>query len=193
MEYILVFVSAALVNNFVLSRSLGICPFIGVSKRLDTSLGMGLAVTFVMALASAITHLVFGYVLSPMGLEYLHIIVFVLITACLVQVVEMYLKKHSPGLYKALGIFLPLITTNCAVLGALLLNIELFSGNLLLAIVHAVGAAAGFTLALVLFSGIRDRLSYSRIPKVFDGVPIAMIIAGLMSIAFLGFTGMINL
>jgi electron transport complex protein RnfA len=193
MEIVLVFISAALVNNFVLSRSLGICPFIGVSKKLDTSLGMGVAVTFVMALASVITHSVFNWVLVPMGLEFLYIIAFVLITACLVQVVEMYLKKNNPGLYRALGIFLPLITTNCAVLGVLLLNVELFAGSLLLSLVHAVGAAAGFTLALVLFSGIRDRLGYSPIPKLFEGVPIAMIVAGLMSIAFLGFTGMVNL
>jgi electron transport complex protein RnfA len=193
MEVFLVFISAALVNNFVLSRSLGICPFIGVSKRLDTSLSMGLAVTFVMTLASVITFLVYYYVLSPMGLEYLYIITFVLITACLVQLVEMYLKKYSPVLYKALGIFLPLITTNCAVLGVLLLNIELFAGSLLLAVVHALGAAAGFTLALVLFSGIRDRLAYSSVPKIFEGLPLVMIVAGLMSIAFLGFAGMIVL
>jgi electron transport complex protein RnfA len=193
MEVFLVFISAALVNNFVLSRSLGICPFIGVSKRLDTSLGMGLAVAFVMSFASVVTFLVYNYLLVPLGLEYLQIISFVLITACLVQVLEMYLKKNNPTLYKALGIFLPLITTNCAVLGALLLNIELFESSLLLALVHALGAAAGFTLALVLFSGIRDRLRYSPIHKIFDGVPIAMIVAGLMSIAFLGFTGMISL
>ena len=193
MEVILVFVSAALVNNFVLSRSLGICPFIGVSKRLDTSVGMGLAVTVVMALSSVITHLVYNLVLVPLEIEYLHVIAFVLIVAGLVQVVEMYLKKNSPALYRSLGIFLPLITTNCAVFGAMLLNIELFADSLLLAVVHSVGAAAGFTLALVLFSGIRERLAYSRIPKVFEGVPIAMIVAGLMSIAFLGFTGLINL
>ncbi|MCL2203197.1 MAG: RnfABCDGE type electron transport complex subunit A [Defluviitaleaceae bacterium] len=193
MEMILVFISAALVNNFVLSRSLGICPFIGVSKRMDTSLGMGLAVTVVMGLASAITHGVYNFVLVPLGLTFLHIITFVLITACLVQVVEMYLKKNSPGLYKALGIFLPLITTNCAVLGALLLNIELFAGSMLLAVIHALGAAAGFTLALVLFSGIRERLRYSPVPKILEGVPLAMLVAGLMSIAFLGFTGMITL
>ncbi|MCL2500848.1 MAG: RnfABCDGE type electron transport complex subunit A [Defluviitaleaceae bacterium] len=193
MELVLIFISAALVNNFVLSRSLGICPFIGVSKRLDTSLGMGLAVAFVMVLASAITHTVYNLILTPLSLGYLYIIVFVLITACLVQVVEMYLKKNSPALYKALGIFLPLITTNCAVLGVLLLNIELFAGSLLSAVVHAVGAAAGFTLAMVLFSGIRDRLAYSPVPKIFDGIPIAMIVASLMSVAFLGFAGMINL
>jgi len=193
MEIILVFMSAALVNNFVLSRSLGICPFIGVSKRLDTSVGMGIAVTFVMSIAAVITHLAYNLVLVPLGLEFLHIIAFVLIIASLVQVVEMYLKKNVPSLYQSLGIFLPLITTNCAVLGVVLLNVELFSESLLTALVHAIGAAAGFTLALVLFSGIRERLAYNDIPKAFLGMPIAMIIAGLMSIAFLGFTGMINL
>jgi len=191
METVLVFLSAALVNNFVLSRSLGICPFIGVSKRLETSIGMGAAVTFVMVLASAITFLVYNFILVPFELTYLYIISFVLIIACLVQVVEMYLKKSSPMLYKSLGIFLPLITTNCAVLGAVLLNVEMFSHNILLAVIHGVGAAAGFTLAMVLFAGIRERLEYSPVAKIFEGVPIAMIVAGLMSIAFLGFTGLI--
>ena len=193
MEYILIFISAALVNNFVLSRSLGICPFIGVSKRLDTSLGMGMAVTVVMVVASAVTHLVYNFMLVPLDVAFLHTIAFVLITASLVQLVEMYLKKNSPALYRALGIFLPLITTNCAVLGALLLNIDLFAANILAAMVHSLGASAGFTLALVLFSGIRERLKYAPIPKVFEGVPIAMMVAGLMSMAFLGFAGMINL
>ena len=192
MDILLVFVGAMLVNNFVLSRSLGICPFIGVSRRLETSLGMGLAVTFVMVIASAITHLVYAHVLMPLELEFLHIIVFVLIIASLVQVVEMYIKRVSPGLYRALGIFLPLITTNCAVLGVVLLNVDLFEGSLVLAVVHALGAALGFTLAMVLFAGIRERLQFSKIPSIFQGMPIAMIIAGLMSIAFFGFTGMIS-
>ena len=182
-----------LVNNFVLSRSLGICPFIGVSRRLETSVGMGLAVTFVMVISSAITHLVYTQVLVRFGLEYLFIIIFVLIIASLVQIVEMYIKRSSPTLYRALGIFLPLITTNCAVLGVVLLNVDLFEGSLILAVVHAFGAALGFTLAMVLFAGIRERLQYSNIPQVFQGMPIAMIIAGLMSIAFFGFTGMISL
>ena len=191
MDVFLVFMGAVLVNNFVLSRSLGICPFIGVSRRLETSIGMGVAVTFVMAFAAAITFLVYSLLLEPFGLTYLYIICFVLIIACLVQVVEMFIKRYSPGLYKALGIFLPLITTNCAVMGVVLLNVELFSSSLLMAIVHALGAAVGFTLALVLFAGIRERLEYSRIPKAFTGIPIAMVIAGLMSIAFMGFSGLI--
>ena len=193
MEVFLVFISAMLVNNFVLSRSLGICPFIGVSRRLETSVGMGLAVTFVMVISSAITHLVYTQVLVPNELEYLFIITFVLIIASLVQIVEMYIKRSSPALYRALGIFLPLITTNCAVLGVVLLNVDLFEASLVLAVVHALGAALGFTLAMVLFAGIRERLQYSKIPAVFQGMPIAMIIAGLMSIAFFGFTGMISL
>ena len=193
MEVFLVFISAMLVNNFVLSRSLGICPFIGVSRRLETSIGMGLAVTFVMVISSAITHLVYTQVLIRFGLEYLFIITFVLIIASLVQIVEMYIKRSSPTLYRALGIFLPLITTNCAVLGVVLLNVDLFEGSLLLAVVHALGAALGFTLAMVLFAGIRERLQYSKIPPLFQGMPIAMIIAGLMSIAFFGFSGMISL
>jgi len=193
MEMVLIFVSAALVNNFVLSKSLGICPFIGVSKNLSTSVGMGAAVTFVLAFSSVITFFVYSFVLMPLDLEFLHVIAFVLIIAGLVQVVEMYLKKYSPGLYKALGIFLPLITTNCAVFGAVLLNTELFSDSLIRTFVHSIGAAAGFTLALVLFAGIRERLAYNRIAKIFEGVPLAMIVAGLMSIAFLGFTGMISI
>ena len=192
MEVFLVFISAMLVNNFVLSRSLGICPFIGVSRRLETSIGMGLAVTFVMVISSAITHMVYTQVLARFGLEYLFIITFVLIIASLVQIVEMYIKRASPTLYRALGIFLPLITTNCAVLGVVLLNVDLFNESLILAVVHAFGAALGFTLAMVLFAGIRERLQYSKIPHVFQGMPIAMIIAGLMSIAFFGFTGMIS-
>ena len=192
MEVFLVFISAMLVNNFVLSRSLGICPFIGVSRRLETSVGMGLAVTFVMVISSAITHLVYTQVLVRFGLEYLFIITFVLIIASLVQIVEMYIKRSSPTLYRALGIFLPLITTNCAVLGVVLLNVDLFNDSLVLAVVHALGAALGFTLAMVLFAGIRERLQYSKIPPVFQGMPIAMIIAGLMSIAFFGFAGMIS-
>ena len=193
MEVFLVFISAMLVNNFVLSRSLGICPFIGVSRRLETSIGMGLAVTFVMVISSAVTHLVYTQVLVRFGLEYLFIITFVLIIASLVQIVEMYIKRSSPTLYRALGIFLPLITTNCAVLGVVLLNVDLFGESLILAVIHALGAALGFTLAMVLFAGIRERLQYSKIPQVFQGMPIAMIIAGLMSIAFFGFSGMISL
>ncbi|MCL1863110.1 MAG: electron transport complex subunit RsxA [Defluviitaleaceae bacterium] len=190
MEFIMVFMSAALVNNFVLTRSLGICPFIGVSKRMDTSIGMSVAVTVVMVVSSVITHLLYNFVLVPLGVTFLYIVVFVLVIACLVQFVEMHLKKYSPPLYKSLGIFLPLITTNCAVLAVVLLNVELFYDSLALAVTHAFGAAAGFALALVLFTGIRERLEYADIPKPFRGLPIAMITAGLMSIAFWGFTGL---
>ena len=191
MDIFLVFLGAMLVNNFVLSRSLGICPFIGVSRRLETSIGMGVAVTFVMVISSAITHMVYTQVLAPNDLEYLHIITFVLIIASLVQIVEMYIKRVSPALYRGLGIFLPLITTNCAVLGVVLLNVDLFAErSIIFSVIHALGAALGFTLAMVLFAGIRERLEFSKIPKVFQGMPIAMIIAGLMSIAFFGFMGM---
>ena len=191
MDIFLVFLGAMLVNNFVLSRSLGICPFIGVSRRLETSLGMGLAVTFVMVISSAIIHMVYTQVLVRFGLEYLYIITFVLIIASLVQIVEMYIKRVSPALYRGLGIFLPLITTNCAVLGVVLLNVDLFADrSVIFSVIHALGAALGFTLAMVLFAGIRERLEFSKIPKVFQGMPIAMVIAGLMSIAFFGFTGM---
>ena len=191
MDVFFVFLGAMLVNNFVLSRSLGICPFIGVSKRLETAVGMGLAVTFVMVISSAITHMVYTQVLARFGLEYLYIIIFVLIIASLVQIVEMYIKRVSPTLYRGLGIFLPLITTNCAVLGVVLLNVDLFAErSVIFSVIHALGAALGFMLAMVLFAGIRERLEYSKIPKTFQGMPIAMIIAGLMSIAFFGFTGM---
>ena len=190
MDVLLVFIGAALVNNVVLSRSLGICPFIGVSRKLETALGMGLAVTFVMIIAASFTHLVYAHVLVPLEVEFLHIITFVLIIASLVQVVEMYIKRTSPALYRGLGIFLPLITTNCAVLGVVLINVDEFGDSFVNSVVHAAGAALGFTLAMVLFAGIRERLQYSKIPPVFQGMPIAMIIAGLMSIAFFGFTGM---
>ncbi|MCL2664392.1 MAG: electron transport complex subunit RsxA [Defluviitaleaceae bacterium] len=191
MEFILVFTGAALVNNFVLTRFLGICPFLGVSKRVETAFGMGLAVTFVMALSSAATHLMYRYVLIPLNAEYLFNIAFVLIIAVLVQLVEMYMKKASPSLYKALGIFLPLITTNCAVLGVTLINKDTHAHEFLISVVHGVGAAVGFTLAIVLFAGIREKIEYSNIPAAFKGLPIALIASGLMSIAFLGFAGLI--
>ena len=191
-QVFLVFISAMLVNNFVLSRSLGICPFIGVSKKLETAVGMGLAVTFVLVPAAIITHLVYNHVLVRFNLSYLYIICFVLIIAALVQVVEMYIKRSSPTLYRALGIYLPLITTNCVVLGVVLINADTYQDSLLLAVVFAAGAGIGFTLAMVLFAGIRERLAYCNIPKPFQGMPAAMITAGLMSIAFLGFSGMIS-
>lgn len=184
--------SAVLVNNFVLSRFLGICPFLGVSKKVETALGMGIAVTFVMALASAATFIVYNFLLVPLKITYLYNIAFILIIACLVQLVEMYMKKSSPTLYQALGIYLPLITTNCAVLGVTVLNMENYTTDFLMSVVHGTGAAIGFMLAIVLFAGIREKMERNNVPPVFTGFPIALITAGLMSIAFLGFTGLIK-
>ncbi len=189
MTLIFIMISAIFVNNFVLSRFLGICPFLGVSKQVETAVGMGVAVTFVMALASAITFVVQYSILDPLGLGYLQTIAFILVIATLVQLVEMIIKKASPSLYQALGVYLPLITTNCAVLGVALLNIQ-FKYNFIETIFHGVGAALGFTLAIVLFAGIRERLETSAVPKALEGFPIALLTAGLMAIAFLGFSGM---
>ena len=184
-----IFVGAILVNNFVLAKFLGICPFLGVSKKVETALGMGIAVTFVMTLASVITYLVQIAILNRFGLEYLQTIAFILVIAALVQFVEMFLKKSSPGLYEALGVYLPLITTNCAVLGLAILNIQ-SKYNLIQTIVNSLGAALGFTLAIVLFAGIRERLELADVPESLKGFPIALITAGLMSIAFMGFSGL---
>jgi electron transport complex protein RnfA len=192
MQTLLIFISAVLVNNFVLNRFLGICPFLGVSKKIETALGMGLAVTFVMALASAVTFTVNDFILIPLQLEYLYNIAFILIIAALVQFVEMFVKKSSPSLYQALGIYLPLITTNCAVLGVTVIN-RGEQYNFVVSVIHGVGAAIGFTLAIVLFASIRERIEFNNIPEAFRGFPIALITAGLMSIAFLGFSGMIKL
>ncbi|MBS3885490.1 MAG: electron transport complex subunit RsxA [Dethiobacter sp.] len=188
-EIFAIIFGAIFINNFVLSRFLGICPFMGVSKKVETSLGMGMAVTFVMGLASFVTWLLEYYVLVPNQLEYLRTIVFILVIASLVQFVELVIRKASPTLYQSLGIFLPLITTNCAVLGVAILNIQL-EYNLFEAVVFGVAAAVGFTLALVIMAGIRERLELVFIPKHFQGVSIAMIIAGILSLAFGGFKGM---
>lgn len=185
-----IMISAILVNNFVLSRFLGICPFLGVSKKVDTALGMGMAVTFVMTMAGIITYFVNTLILVPFNIEYLQTIAFILVIASLVQFVEIVLQKVSPALYQALGVFLPLITTNCAVLGLALLNIQ-FGYGLPQVIAHSVGAALGFTLAIVLFAGIREKLEISDIPTPFKGFPIALISASLMAMAFLGFTGLV--
>ena len=185
-----IIVSAILVNNFVLSRFLGICPFLGVSKKVDTALGMGMAVTFVMTMAGIITYFVNVLILVPFGIEYMQTIAFILVIASLVQFVEIVLQKVSPALYQALGVFLPLITTNCAVLGLALLNIQ-FGYNLPQVIAHSVGAALGFTLAIVLFAGIREKLEISDIPEPFKGFPIALISASMMAMAFLGFSGLV--
>lgn len=185
-----ILVSGILVNNFVLSRFLGLCPFIGVSKQVETAVGMGMAVTFVMTLASIITYIVQIFILNPLGLEYLQTIAFILVIAALVQFVEMVVQKVSPTLYQALGVYLPLITTNCAVLGLTLLNIQ-FNYNMIETITNSIGAAVGFSLAIVLFAGIRERLEIADVPEVFKGFPIALITASLMSIAFLGFAGLV--
>jgi len=184
-----IFIGAVLVNNYVLVKFLGICPFLGVSKKVETALGMGVAVTFVMTLASIMTYLVQVTILDNFGLQYLQTIAFILIIASLVQFVEMFLKKSSPSLYEALGVYLPLITTNCAVLGLAILNIQ-NEFLLLETIVNALGAAVGFTLAIVLFAGIRERLELADVPESLKGFPIALITAGLMSIAFLGFSSL---
>ena len=182
-------ISAILINNFVLARFLGLCPFLGVSKQLDAAFGMGLAVIFVMTMASTVTFLIYDQVLIPFGIEYLRTIAFILVIATLVQFVEMVIEKTSPSLYRALGIYLPLITTNCAVLGVAVLNIDK-SYNFLETVVHGFSAGIGFTIALLLMAGIRERLELAEIPESLKGVPIAFIVAGLMSIAFLGFSGL---
>ncbi len=185
-----ILVSGILVNNFVMSRFLGICPFLGVSKQVETAVGMSMAVTFVMTLASIITYLVQYLLLAPLGLEYLQTIAFILVIAALVQFVEMVVQKVSPTLYKALGVYLPLITTNCAVLGVAILNIQ-SEYNLIETIVNAIGASIGFGLVIILFAGIRERLEIADVPAVFKGFPIALITASLMSMAFLGFAGLV--
>ncbi|MGI5850647.1 MAG: electron transport complex subunit RsxA [Clostridiales bacterium] len=187
----LILLSTVLVNNFVLSRFLGICPFLGVSKKVSTAMGMGVAVIFVMALASLFTYIVQYAILEPLHLEYLQTIAFILVIAALVQFVEMVIQKMSPTLYQALGVYLPLITTNCAVLGVAIINIR-ENYDLLQTLVNGTGAALGFTLALVLMAGIRERLELSDIPEPLKGFPITLITAGLMSVAFLGFQGLIN-
>ena len=188
MEYILIFISAIFVNNIVLAQFLGICPFLGVSKKIDTSLGMSAAVAFVMVLATIVTWLVQTYVLTPNGLDYLQTIVFILVIASLVQMVEIILKKVSPALYQALGIFLPLITTNCAVLGVAILVIQK-DYNLPQSVMYAFSTALGFGLALTVFAGMREQLELTNIPKGMRGMAIVLISAGLLSLAFMGFSG----
>ena len=188
MEYILIFISAIFVNNVILSQFLGICPFLGVSKKIETSLGMSGAVAFVMTLATIVTYLVQKLVLDVFGLQYLQTIVFILVIAALVQMVEIILKKVAPALYQALGIFLPLITTNCAVLGVAILVIQK-DFDLLQSIVYALSTALGFGLALTVFAGLREQLEFSNVPKGLRGTAITMITAGLLSLAFMGFSG----
>ncbi|MBZ4643892.1 electron transport complex subunit RsxA [Deferribacterales bacterium Es71-Z0220] len=188
---ILIFISAVLVNNFVLSRFLGICPFFGVSKQLETAIGMSMAVTFVMTVAGIVTWIIQYTVLNPFGLIYLQTIVFILVIAALVQLVEMVIEKTSPGLYASLGIFLPLITTNCAILGAALLNIQL-QYTFIQMLVFTIGSSIGFGLALILFAGIRERVDLSDVPKYFRGLPVAFITAGILALAFMGFSGLVK-
>ncbi len=189
-ELLIILIGAALVNNVVLSQFLGLCPFVGVSKKTGTAAGMGSAVIFVITVASALTSLVFNYILVPLDMAYLQTIVFILLIACLVQFVELVLKKYSRGLYNALGVYLPLITTNCAVLGVALLNVQSEYG-LLTSIVSGFGTAAGFTIAIIIMAGIRERIEFNHVPKSFQGSPIVLITAGLMAIAFFGFAGVL--
>ena len=188
MQYILIFISAIFVNNIILSQFLGICPFLGVSKKIDTSLGMGAAVAFVMTLSTVVTWLVQIYILNPLGLQYLQTLSFILIIAALVQMVEIILKKVSPALYQALGIYLPLITTNCAVLGVAILVIQK-DFDLIQSMVYAFSTAVGFALAMTVFAGIREQLDLVRLPKGMQGMAITMVTAGLLSLAFMGFSG----
>ena len=185
-------IGAIFVNNVVLSQFLGICPFLGVSSKVDTSLGMGMAVTFVMALSSVVTWAIQNYILVPFGIEYMQTITFILVIATLVQMVEIVLKKISPALYQALGIFLPLITTNCAVLGVAIIAIQK-DFDLLTTVIYSVSTAIGFALALVLFAGIRERLEVEDTPQAMRGVPIALITAGLLAMAFMGFANVVPL
>ena len=180
---------AILTNNFVLSQFLGICPFMGVSKKIDTALGMGAAVTFVMGLASLVTYLIQNLILVPMGLEYMQTVAFILVIASLVQFIEMFLQKTVPSLYTALGVYLPLITTNYAVLGVSINNVS-YGYNLIESVVYGVTGGLGFMLAIVLFASIRERLEFAQCPKCFEGIPLAMVTAGLMALAFMGFSGL---
>lgn len=188
---VFIFFTVILTKNFVLAQFLGICPFLGVSKKMDTALGMSGAVIFVMALASASTYPLNKYLLAPNGLEYLQTLLFILVIATLVQLVEIFLKKFIPSLYQSLGIYLPLITTNCAVLGVVLLNFK-SSYNFIQSVVNAVGAGLGFMLAMVLFAGVRRHLDSIRVPRFFEGLPITLISASFVSLAFTGFTGVIE-
>lgn len=188
-KYIAIIIAAILTDNFVLSKFLGICPFLGVSKKLDTSVGMGIAVTFVMVLSSAVTYPIYKYLLARFELEYLMTIVFILVIATLVQFVEIVLKRYIPSLYKALGIYLPLITTNCAVLGVTILNIN-SDFKFLESVVNSFSAGLGFLLAMVLFTGVRRRLENSDIPEFLKGLPITLVAASLVSLSFLGFAGL---
>lgn len=191
MTYIMIFISAVFVNNIVLAQFLGICPFLGVSKKVETALGMSGAVAFVMTLATVITFLIQKFVLEPFSITFLQTITFILIIAALVQLVEIILKKVSPALYQALGVFLPLITTNCAILGVAIMTIQK-EMSLVESVVFAISTAIGFGLALVLFAGLREQLSFAKLPKAMEGIPTALLTAGLLAMAFMGFAGIVK-
>ena len=191
MSYIIMIIAAIFVNNIVLAQFLGICPFLGVSKKIDTAAGMGIAVAFVMLIATLVTYPIYYGILVPAGLEFMQTIVYILVIAALVQMVEIFLKKSMPSLYAALGVFLPLITTNCTILGVAI-NVINFEYNILESAVYAVATALGFTLAMVLFAGIREQLAITSLPKGMKGTPIALITAGLLAMAFMGFSGIDN-
>lgn len=191
MEYVVLLISTVLVNNFVLVKFLGLCPFLGVSKKLESAIGMGFATTFVITLSSVCSYLTNTYLLAPLGLEYLRTITFILVIAVVVQFTEMFIRKVSPVLYNVLGIFLPLITTNCAVLGVALLNIQQ-ELNFLQSAIYGFGASVGFSLVLVLFAAMRERIIVADVPVPFRGPAIALVTAGLMSIAFMGFSGLVR-
>jgi electron transport complex protein RnfA len=188
-EYFFLLISTALVNNVVLAKFLGLCPFMGVSKRLDSALGMGLATGFVIVLAAAVSWLLEHFLLAPLGLTYLRIMTFILVIAATVQFVELVVRKMAPDLYQMLGIYLPLITTNCAVLGLPLINVQ-EGHSFVVTLFYDFGSALGFTLALVMFAGLRERLALARVPATFTGAPAAFVLASLMSLAFMGFSGM---
>ena len=189
-ELLLIGIGSALVNNVVLSQFMGLCPFLGVSKKIDTAIGMGGAVIFVLTLSSLVTSLIYQFILIPANMEYLQTIVFILVIAALVQFVEMFLKKTMPALYQSLGVYLPLITTNCAVLGVALVNVQK-SYNVIQGTVNGLATAIGFTISITLMAGIREKIEYNDIPKSFQGFPIVLLTAGLMAIAFFGFSGLI--
>lgn len=190
-DYLLLIISTALINNFVLVKFLGLCPFMGVSKKIESAIGMGFATMFVLTMASLSAYMIDNYILQPLNAQFLRTLVFILVIAVVVQFTEMLMHKTSPNLYRLLGIFLPLITTNCAVLGVALLNINL-AHNLTQSVIYGFSASLGFSLVLVLFASLRERLDAADVPKVFQGAPIALVTAGLMSLAFMGFSGLVR-
>ena len=192
-EYLLILISAVLVNNFVLVQFLGLCPFMGVSNKVETAMGMSLATTFVLTLSSVLAYLTWAYILVPFELEYLRTISFILVIAVAVQFTEMFVKKPSPLLYRVLGVFLPLITSNCAVLGVALLNVRQSDATFMSSLTYGLGAALGFSLVLILFAAMRERIAVADVPEAFRGPSIGLITAGLMSLAFMGFSGLIKL